>query len=269
MLPSSNNIFDVVWDPKLPVLISSPHSGREIPENIARLMTEDGLATPDTDSFINELYELGPSIGASLISANYSRYVIDLNRPTPDGEPLYPGQRCDTGLCPDKTFGNKFIYQEGVKIHKNEILRRVDLYYEPYYAAVKNLLTRLLEKFPKVLLFDAHSIRSNVKGYSEVPFPDFMPGNRDGQTCPKSFMDLIESFLMNNNFTVVCNKPFKGGNITRYFGSWHPRVYSLQLEMCQHLYLDELSCKKSMDFHKMQLILKELLENISALIASE
>lgn len=269
MLPSSNNIFDLVWNPKLPILVSSPHSGREIPVDIAKLMTEVGMASPDTDSLIDELYELGPTIGVSLISANYSRYVVDLNRPIPGGEPLYPGQRNDTGVCPNRTFDNQPIYQEGIRLDKSEVLRRISLYYEPYYAAIKNLLTQLLKKFPKVLLFDAHSIRSSVQGYSEVPFADFMPGNRNGQTCPKSLMDTTENVLSNSGFTVICNDPFKGGNITRYFGSWHPRVYSLQLEMCKHLYLDELSGNRSLNFNKMQLILKDLLENLSTLISNE
>ena len=85
-----------------PLLISIPHDGRELAPGMAERMTEAGLALPDTDWHVRQLYTFPESLGAGIVAANFSRYVVDLNRPSTD-EALYAGQ-LSTGLCPVETF---------------------------------------------------------------------------------------------------------------------------------------------------------------------
>ena len=66
-----------------PLLISIPHSGTELPEALAHRFTVTGRGMPDTDWHVHLLYDFARGLGASIITANYSRYVVDLNR-SPD-----------------------------------------------------------------------------------------------------------------------------------------------------------------------------------------
>ena len=84
------------------LLVSIPHDGRMLAPGQAERMTDAGRALQDTDWHVRELYSFVEELGASVIAANYSRYVVDLNRPSSD-ESLYEGQLA-TGLCPGKNF---------------------------------------------------------------------------------------------------------------------------------------------------------------------
>ncbi len=263
MLPSSNDIFDIFPADSLPLLINSPHSGQQIPQDISVKMTPDGLEMPDTDLFVDELYSFAPQLGICSLNAKLSRYVIDLNRPLPNGEVLYPGQRNDTPVCPLKTFRGKEIYRKEFSLSEAEVNRRIEKFYKPYYRVLKLLLENLLSRFPRVLLFDAHSIKSEIPGFQGSPFPDFTLGNRKGQTCPEALMNIAANILKSNNYSVAFNDPFQGGQITRYFGKWNPRVYSFQLEMSQSLYLDEASRRKSANFESISAVLRSLIERFS------
>ena len=263
MLPSSNDIFDIFPANRVPIIINSPHSGQKIPDYIAKIMTPEGLQLPDTDLFVDELYSFAPDLGICLVRAKFSRYVVDLNRPLPGGDVLYPGQRVDSSVCPQRTFRGQAIYRDNISLDRAEIDYRIERFYKPYYDALKALITNLLNRFSKILLFDAHSISSELPDFPGSPFPDFILGNRHGQTCPQELLDIAADQLGSNNFSVSLNEPFQGGQITRYFGEWNPRVYSFQLEMSQRLYLDEITGQKSNDFQKVSVLLQSLLERFS------
>ena len=93
-----------------PLLVSMPHVGLEIPRKIKEKMTDEALALNDTDWFIDRLYNFLVELDVSVISAKYSRYVVDLNRGR-DGLSLYPGQRV-TGFCPKMTFDDCALYKD-------------------------------------------------------------------------------------------------------------------------------------------------------------
>ena len=63
-----------------PLLVSVPHDGRRLPDDLQCRMTDVGIDIPDTDWHVAELYAFVRDMGASMIVADYSRYVVDLNR---------------------------------------------------------------------------------------------------------------------------------------------------------------------------------------------
>jgi N-formylglutamate deformylase len=95
----------------LPLLISIPHLGAAIPDELRAAMTAVAALRQDTDWHLDRLYAFAQAMGASVLRAQVSRYVIDLNRP-PDGRSLYPG-RTTTGLCPTETFRGEPLYPPG------------------------------------------------------------------------------------------------------------------------------------------------------------
>ncbi len=74
-------------------------------------MTPEARLLADTDWHVDRLYDFAPAMGASVIAATHSRYVIDLNRP-PDGSALYPGAD-NTELCPTTSFAREPLHGPG------------------------------------------------------------------------------------------------------------------------------------------------------------
>src|SRR5690606_41882321 len=86
-----------------PLLISLPHDGIRVPEDIAARLTAAARGVPDTDWHIARLYDFARAMGASILVPSCSRYVIDLNRGEDDVS-LYPGQNT-TGRSEERRVG--------------------------------------------------------------------------------------------------------------------------------------------------------------------
>jgi len=108
----------------LPLLISIPHAGTHIPDDIAATMTPDARFVDDCDWHLERLYGFAATLGASILVPSHARYVVDLNRP-PDNENLYPGQDT-TGLVPVDTFDKAPLYPPNALPGNDEIMRRRD-----------------------------------------------------------------------------------------------------------------------------------------------
>src|SRR5215510_392518 len=118
-----------------------PHTGIFLPPDISARLTHAALKLPDTDWHIERLYDFVGELGASVIVATHSRYVIDLNRP-PDDANLYPGQET-TGLCPLDTFHREPLYRPGAEPRPEEVSERIDRYWLPYHVALQSEASRL------------------------------------------------------------------------------------------------------------------------------
>jgi N-formylglutamate deformylase len=222
-----------------PLLISIPHSGTELPEPLAHRLTVTGRGVPDTDWHVHLLYDFARELGASIIKANYSRYVVDLNR-SPDSASLYVGN-ATSPVCPTQTFGGSFIYMTGQEPNDSEIAERIDQYWQPYHERIATELAALRAAHGKALLWDAHSIASEIPGLFEGVLPEFNLGTRDGASCPSAVGDaLLQSVLRDGEFGVVLDGRFKGGYITDHYGKPADNVYAVQLELSRRAYMDEV-----------------------------
>ncbi len=222
----------------LPVLISIPHAGTQLPPGMAERLTPAACKLPDTDWFVDQLYEFAAETGASTITARYSRYVVDLNRPVNDA-PLYPGQ-AGTGLCPMALFDGGPLYAEGAEPDDDEIARRVGQYWQPYHDRLQAELARLRGRHDDVLLWDAHSIRSRVPRLFEGQLPDLNFGTAGGVSCSAGISDAVYAEAKcSRDFTLIMNGRFKGGYITRQYGDPVNGIHAMQLELAQSCYLDE------------------------------
>jgi N-formylglutamate deformylase len=220
-----------------PLLVSIPHDGREIPPEIAARMTARGRAIPDTDWHVRKLYEFVTAAGVNLLAANYSRYVVDLNRPASD-EALYAGQ-VSTGLCPDQTFAGEPIYEAGYTVDRAETERRIEQYWRPYHRRIGRALAEIRAAHGFACLWEAHSIRSEVPRLFPGELPGLNIGTDDGRSCPGEVLDSVLEAAERSPFPVVANGRFKGGYITRHYAQPDASVYSLQLEVAQRCYMDE------------------------------
>lgn len=221
-----------------PLLISMPHVGTELPQELAARMIPVARTVPDTDWHLQALYDFADSLGASVIAARYSRYVVDLNRP-PDNASLYPG-RDTTSLCPLDTFDNQALYLPGQAPSQEEIAQRLQRYWQPYHGALASEIDALLSRHGKVWLWDAHSIRSVLPRFFEGRLPDLNFGTADGQSCsPEAARRVMDAARRATAYTTVLNGRYKGGYITRRYGDPARGVQAIQLEMAQAAYMDE------------------------------
>src|SRR5215208_8119707 len=125
---------------RAPLLVSMPHIGTDIPDELRAAYVPRALALEDTDWHLARLYNCLPALGASVLRPRYSRYVIDLNRP-PDDTPMYPGA-ANTELCPTRFFTGDPLYRERHEPSPQERLRRLDTYWRPYHQALRTELDR-------------------------------------------------------------------------------------------------------------------------------
>jgi N-formylglutamate deformylase len=222
-----------------PLLISVPHDGRLLPQNIQSRMSAAGLALPDTDWHVARLYELGKQLGASMLVANFSRFVVDLNRPA-DDEAMYAGQT-STGLCPTMTFQGDSIYVDEEMLDAAEKQERVKGYWRPYHDKIAATLQALRAEHGYGLLWDAHSIPSQVPRLFSGELPVLSIGTWDSRSCDPALADAVFSAAERSGYDSVINARFKGGYITRHYGQPADNVHAVQLEIAQRAYMDESS----------------------------
>lgn len=225
----------------VPLLISLPHDGSFIPDDIAARMHPYARRSPDTDWHVGRLYEpLAKALGASVLRPLASRYVVDLNRPA-DGHALYPGQN-ETGLVPTIGFDGEPLYQAATAPTAAEIEQRINDYWEPYHQALTQELARLCGEHGRAVLWEGHSIRSRVPMLFEGQLPDFNLGTAAGESCGADLQGRLRECLgSQETFTVAINGRFKGGYITRHYGRPEAAVQAVQLELAQVNYMDEAS----------------------------
>jgi N-formylglutamate deformylase len=221
-----------------PLIISMPHVGQQIPDDVRDRFVARALQVEDTDWFLDRLYAFAADLGASLLVPNESRYVIDLNRPT-DNTPMYTGVNT-TELCPTRFFTGEPLYRDGQEPDGSEILRRVEAHWQPYHDALADELGRVRGAHGHAVLFDAHSIKSELPWLFEGTLPHLNLGTVDGRSCAPSLRQaLIATMAGQQNFTHVTDGRFKGGHITRHYGRPKDGVHAVQLEMCWRSYMDE------------------------------
>ncbi|ACA16145.1 N-formylglutamate amidohydrolase [Methylobacterium sp. 4-46] len=217
-----------------PLLLSLPHTGTEIPPEIEAGLVSPWLARKDTDWFIERLYAFAADLDATIIRTSLSRTVIDVNR-DPSGASLYPGQ-ATTELCPTTTFDGEPLYRDGQAPDPADRRAR---WFDPYHAALQDELARLRRLHPRVVLYDAHSIRSEIPRLFPGLLPHFNIGTHGGQACDPALQERIEAICRGSGLSQVSNGRFRGGFITRAYGRPQDGVHAVQMELACRAYLAE------------------------------
>ncbi len=161
-----------------PLVLGQPHTGTHVPDEIAKNLNATGRALADTDWHIDRLYN-GIAPGCTTVRATFHRYVIDANR-DPAGASLYPGQNT-TGLVPLTDFDGQPIWT--IEPTPDDIEHRRATYHAPYHAALSEELDRVRRIHGFAVLYDCHSIRSEIPFLFDGTLPIFNIGTNDGQTC--------------------------------------------------------------------------------------
>jgi N-formylglutamate deformylase len=243
-----------------PLLVSLPHDGTAVPDDIAARLTDGARRVPVTDWHVSRLYAFARELGASILVPRHSRYVVDLNRP-PDDTSLYPGQNT-TGLCPVVQFSGEPVYREGAEPDAAEIAARVGSYWRPYHDTLDAELQRIRGEHGRAVLWEGHSIRGTLPFLFDGALPVLNLGTAAGASCTAALQQRLAAVLAaQDDYSHVVNGRFKGGYITRHYGVPETGVEAVQLEIAQHAYMDEDSFEYlPQKAERLQRLIRALLE---------
>jgi N-formylglutamate amidohydrolase len=238
--------------PRLPVVVASPHSGRDYPKaflDAARL--DPHTLRRSEDGFVDEIFGEVPARGVPLLRALFPRAFLDVNREAfeldpemfDDALPGWVNTRSPRVVAGLGTIAR--IVAQGKDIYRGklrfaEAVERVERYYTPYHAALRRLVDETRTEFGRTILLDAHSMPS--QGASRTPggrSVDVVLGDCYGSACAPAVTEAAEQWLTGCGYAVTRNTPYAGGFTTRHYGRPRAGVHALQIELNRALYMEE------------------------------
>lgn len=249
---------------RVPLLVSVPHAGTKIPDTIFGRFSNAGKKLPDTDWFVDRLYEFAKDLGAHMIVANYSRYIIDVNRP-PDDKTLYENDKA-TGLIPKILFDGSPLYAAEEPFAEEDIKKRMETYWLPYHAKLAETIAQIKEEHGYALLYDAHSIGSRIPNMFKGKLPDLNLGTNNAESCAPEVGYAIAEVIRASGFTSTINGRFVGGYITRHYGKPDKKVHAVQMEIGQASYMNEES--REYDAEKAEKLIPVLKDVVTACLSA-
>jgi N-formylglutamate amidohydrolase len=264
----------------LPLVLASPHSGRFYPPEFVADARLDPLALRRSeDSFVDELFDFGPQLGAPLLRAHFARAYVDPNRepyeldPTMFADPLpdfantrSPRVAAGLGTLARIVAGGAEIYKHKLRIE--EALARIERHYRPYHACLQRLIAETRAAFGYCLLIDCHSMPSTGGPTDRDPGAqrvDFVLGDCHGSACAPAVIETVEESLKAAGYRVARNIPYSGGFVTRHYGRPADGVHALQIEINRALYMDEEKIARKQGMARLSADLKAAVERLAAL----
>ena len=245
---------------RVPFVFNSPHSGKVYPERFLAMSKLDASAIRRSeDCHVDELFAGAVALGAPMLTANFPRAYLDVNRepwefdPRMFAEPLpsYANTRSarvagGLGTVPRLVGEGLEIYAG--KLRLAEAVSRVETVYKPYHECLKRLLTRTHAQFGFSVLIDCHSMPASIRLGDSGLRPDFIIGDRFGVACASALSETAIGILSGMGYTVAHNKPYAGGFITEHYGRPARGLHALQIEVNRGLYMDERTFAKTAGF---------------------
>jgi N-formylglutamate deformylase len=152
---------------------------------------------------------------------------------------MYPGA-ANTELCPTRFFTSEPLYKDGCAPNAAAIAGRREQYWQPYHSALTQELARIKSIHGYAILWDAHSIRSQLPWLFEGKLPDLNIGTANGEAAHPSITGAVaQTCAAQSNYTYVVNGRFKGGYITRHYGKPAQHIHAIQMEKCWSTYMTE------------------------------
>jgi N-formylglutamate deformylase len=259
----------------LPIVLDSPHSGTEYPDDFGSILDAAALQQAE-DCFVDQLYAHAPQHGATLLAARFPRIYIDPNRSADDIDELlldapWPGRVAPSAKT-QLGFGlvwrllkKRPIYDRRLSVA--EVQRRIARCWQPYHDALWPLLDDMHRRFGALWHLNVHSMGDDAYrtlGLPEKPLADFVLGDLDGATADEATMALVEGVLREHGFSVARNDPFKGVEIIRRSGRPAQQRHALQIEVKKSCYMDAAAYRPNAGFARVQAALDAMLAALAA-----
>lgn len=259
----------------LPLILASPHSGADYPEDFIAASRLDPLALRRSeDSFVDELFAAAPSLGAPLLAARFPRAYLDVNREAyeldpamfSDALPRYvnagsPRVRMGLGTIARIVASGEEIYSGKLRFAEAE--RRIEGLYHPYHRALGRLVEETSALFGGCLLLDCHSMPSATGSICGADGADIVLGDCYGAACAPAIVEGARRFFTTRGFAVAINAPYAGGFTTEHYGDPRRGRHALQIEISRALYMDQRNYRRKPRFSRLAADLAELVRQLS------
>jgi N-formylglutamate amidohydrolase len=208
---------------KTPFIASFPHSGMQIPQSMIPLYTPDHLSRlRNTDWFLPELYCGIGDLGFSRVQANFSRYVIDVNRAL---KPEMVGDFRNHPVYATDTWGDQILKDPDCDMRIDDRMP----YYKAYHDGLTDLMMKAIKRFGCAYVIDMHS-------FAVESDKDICLGAGRGQDTATTLFPSACCHFPSQGFSVQTSGIFSGGYITQYYGA-ADNVEVLQIELNYRCYL--------------------------------
>lgn len=232
---------------EVPVLVEVPHAGLVVPDDARPLMLVDDRAVlRDADAWVDGLFRDVAALGATLLAARCSRYVVDLNRDETDHDAgSVEGSEQPRGVAPRGVIWRESGDGELAlrrPLTREEFARRVARYHRPYHRVLARELEALRAKHGRVVLLCAHSMPSTGRaqlGQAPRRRADVVPGTRGRSTAGDAVIDAVDAHFRGAGLSVRHDDPYRGGATTMRYGRPGAGVHAVQVELNRDLYMDE------------------------------
>jgi len=261
-------------EPRLPLVLDSPHSGRVRPADFGTVLDDTALRTAE-DCFVDALVLPATQRGVPLLAAQWSRVYLDVNRLADDLDPELLDAPGAPAASAKARLGKALLWRtldDGRPVYDRrltvaEVQRRIARCHAPYHARLRNLLDAVHARFGRVVHLNCHSMNAvagamGVGGAGTVR-ADIVLGDRDGTTCDPALTHFVRDTLAAMGYEVRINDPFKGAALVQLFSDPARGRHSLQLEINKRLYMDETTQQPHAGFAPLQ---RDLLRLVDALI---
>lgn len=271
-LSSMFTLFDVP-EPRAPLVIASPHSGRLYPERfLAQARIDLMQLRRSEDAYVDLLVDHAPQLGLPFLRAEFPRSFCDVNRDALELDPaMFRGRlpegsltgtakvRSGLGMIARVAGAGRGIYRHQLPV--SEIHERISGYWLPYHRALSAMMGRCRERFGACLLLDVHSMPS----LPHHSMPQIVLGDLHGKSCDPSLVAGLRTALERQGFSVGMNDPYAGGYITARYGRPREQRHVIQMEISRSLYLDEFRCVPLPRLSQERLRLRAVLDDLSRL----
>ncbi len=263
------------------VIFASPHSGRVYPADmIARARVTPLVLRSSEDAYVDLLLAAAPRAGAPLITTEVPRAYVDFNRAADELDPLLIAGAARGVTNPRIASGLGVIARvvaNGQAIYRNQLTlaearARITGCWQPYHAALGDLLACQRVRFGQTLLVDFHSMPSAaLTGYVAVQGqrPDVVLGDRHGAACCPDLLDALERVISAEGLRVARNSPFAGAYIATRYGRPAEGTHVVQIEIDRRLYLDEERVQPSARFDAFRAVMARIVAGIAELGRAE
>jgi formiminoglutamase len=236
---------------RAPFLISVPHGGTEVPEQVRPLLL---LSDEDLRYYCDPLTCVVFGYrdrAAAYIDTPVSRMVVDLNRP-----PLPLPLRDPDGIIKLRTIDGRDVWRPGQVPDMHLIHQLLMAHYFPYHQQIDELIDR----HPVQIAFDCHSMlpqgSENQKDAGKARPLICLGNNGDRKgvakkgsitTCSQELINTLAGVFreeLSLDREVAINNPFSGGFIANaHF--WHKGIPWIQIEINRSLYEPALSSPRA------------------------
>lgn len=259
--------------PPTPLVFASPHSGRYYPEDMMSAAVLDAVSIRRSeDALVDDLIAAAPGYGAAVLSANYARAYIDLNRepfeldPNMFADELPEFARARTARVAAGLGSIARVVSEGQEIYRRKLTfaearKRIEGAHRPYHRALEALLAEARAAHGMAILVDWHSMPAAAAkaGGRDKPC-DIVLGDRFGAACAGVLPSRVERELEACGYRVARNTPYAGGYTTEHYGRPARRTHALQIEINRALYLDEATLAPTEGFAALKAHIERLTE---------